>query len=121
AASFSAVSFDLLHRSPVRIELTAVLSRNSRSSVIFQCGHYGSKPQIPYGLIHRISPDTGTMDKLAGLREILALDPKNSFARYGIAMELASQGKPMLRFRNLIRSWPPIPITLQATSCLRRP
>ena len=32
-----------------------------------------------------------TMDKLAGLKEILALDPKNSFARYGIAMEL---GRP---------------------------
>ena len=32
------------------------------------------------------------MDKVAGLREILALDPKNSFARYGIAMELASRG-----------------------------
>lgn len=33
------------------------------------------------------------MDKVAGLREILALDPKNSFARYGIAMELASHGE----------------------------
>jgi predicted Zn-dependent protease len=33
------------------------------------------------------------MDKLAGLREILALDPKNSFARYGVAMELANQGE----------------------------
>jgi len=33
------------------------------------------------------------MDKLAGLREVLALDPKNSFARYGIAMELASRGQ----------------------------
>ncbi len=33
------------------------------------------------------------MDKLSGLREILALDPKNSFARYGIAMELANQGE----------------------------
>ncbi len=32
------------------------------------------------------------MDKLAGLREILVLDPKNSFARYGIAMELAARG-----------------------------
>jgi predicted Zn-dependent protease len=32
------------------------------------------------------------MDKLAGLKEILTLDPKNSFARYGIAMELASRG-----------------------------
>lgn len=31
-------------------------------------------------------------DKIAGLREILALDAKNSFARYGIAMELARQG-----------------------------
>jgi predicted Zn-dependent protease len=33
------------------------------------------------------------MDKVAGLREILALDPKNSFARYGIAIELASRGE----------------------------
>ena len=34
-----------------------------------------------------------TMDKLAGLKEILALDPKNSFARYGIAVELANRGE----------------------------
>jgi len=33
------------------------------------------------------------MDKIAGLREILALDPKNSFARYGVAMELAKAGE----------------------------
>ncbi|MGD0910723.1 MAG: hypothetical protein ABR928_02445 [Terracidiphilus sp.] len=33
------------------------------------------------------------MDKLEGLKEILALDPKNSFARYGIAMELAGRGE----------------------------
>jgi predicted Zn-dependent protease len=33
-----------------------------------------------------------TMDKIAGLKEILALDPKNSFARYGIAVELANRG-----------------------------
>jgi predicted Zn-dependent protease len=33
------------------------------------------------------------MDKVAGLREILAMDPKNSFARYGIAMELAACGE----------------------------
>lgn len=32
------------------------------------------------------------MDKIQRLKEILALDPKNSFARYGIAMELVSQG-----------------------------
>ncbi len=33
------------------------------------------------------------MDKIAGLKEILELDPKNSFARYGIAMELARLGQ----------------------------
>lgn len=33
------------------------------------------------------------MDKIAGLKKILALDPKNSFARYGIAMELAKHGE----------------------------
>jgi predicted Zn-dependent protease len=33
------------------------------------------------------------MDKIAGLREILMLDPKNSFARYGVAMELAGRGE----------------------------
>jgi predicted Zn-dependent protease len=37
--------------------------------------------------------ETGQMDKIAGLREILALDAKNSFARYGIAMELARSGQ----------------------------
>ena len=40
-----------------------------------------------------IGPDTGQMDKIAGLKEILALDPGNSFARYGVAMELASRGE----------------------------
>ena len=38
------------------------------------------------------SPDMSSTDKIAGLKEILALDPKNSFARYGIAMELANRG-----------------------------
>ena len=33
------------------------------------------------------------MDKIAGLKKVLALDPKNSFARYGIAMELAGRGE----------------------------
>ncbi len=32
------------------------------------------------------------MDKIAGLKEILAADSRNSFARYGLAMELASRG-----------------------------
>lgn len=38
-------------------------------------------------------PDMSTTDKIAGLKEILALDPKNTFARYGIAMELANRGE----------------------------
>ena len=33
------------------------------------------------------------MDKIAGLKEILALEPGNSLARYGLAMELAGQGE----------------------------
>jgi predicted Zn-dependent protease len=33
------------------------------------------------------------MDKIAGLKEILEMDPKNSFARYGLAMELATRGE----------------------------
>jgi predicted Zn-dependent protease len=33
------------------------------------------------------------MDKIERLKEILALDPKNSFARYGIAIELVNQGE----------------------------
>ncbi|MGO9326281.1 MAG: hypothetical protein ACLP07_17140 [Terracidiphilus sp.] len=49
------------------------------------------------------------MDKVAGLREILALDPKNSFARYGIAMELASRGEinaAILEFDTLLANDP---------------
>jgi len=33
------------------------------------------------------------MDKIAGLKEILAMDPGNTFARYGLAMEYVSQGQ----------------------------
>ena len=33
------------------------------------------------------------MDKIAGLKEILEQDPRNSFARYGLAMELANCGE----------------------------
>ena len=33
------------------------------------------------------------MEKIAALKEILALDPKNSFARYGLAMERSSRGE----------------------------
>jgi cytochrome c-type biogenesis protein CcmH/NrfG len=33
------------------------------------------------------------MDKIQALKDVLALDAKNSFARYGLAMELAGQGQ----------------------------
>jgi predicted Zn-dependent protease len=33
------------------------------------------------------------MDKIAGLKEILAKDAENSFARYGLAMALAASGE----------------------------
>ena len=49
------------------------------------------------------------MDKIAGLKEILALDPKNSFARYGLAMELAKAGQTeeaMGEFDTLLASDP---------------
>lgn len=32
------------------------------------------------------------MDRIAGLKDILAMDPKNSLARYGLAMELVQSG-----------------------------
>jgi predicted Zn-dependent protease len=49
------------------------------------------------------------MDKIASLNEILALDPKNSFARYGIAMELAGRGETdaaMAEFSTLLANDP---------------
>ncbi len=49
------------------------------------------------------------MDKIAGLKEILELDPGNSFARYGLAMELASRGEtePALKeFETLLQKDP---------------
>ncbi|HTV82562.1 MAG TPA: tetratricopeptide repeat protein [Acidobacteriaceae bacterium] len=33
------------------------------------------------------------MDKTASLKEILEQDPKNAFARYGLAMEYAARGE----------------------------
>ena len=49
------------------------------------------------------------MDKIAGLKEILAMDPKNSFARYGIAVELANCGETeaaMAEFDQLLSTDP---------------
>jgi predicted Zn-dependent protease len=33
------------------------------------------------------------MDKIAGLKEILTMDPGNAFARYGLAMEYVNLGE----------------------------
>jgi predicted Zn-dependent protease len=33
------------------------------------------------------------MDNLAGLKEILTMDPGNAFARYGLAMEYVNRGE----------------------------
>jgi predicted Zn-dependent protease len=38
------------------------------------------------------TPHHQVMDKIAALSEILAADPTNAFARYGLAMEHATQG-----------------------------
>jgi predicted Zn-dependent protease len=49
------------------------------------------------------------MDKIAALREILALDAKNSFARYGVAMELAGRGETgeaLVEFDTLLENDP---------------
>ncbi len=50
-----------------------------------------------------------SIDKIAGLKEIIALDPKNSFARYGIAMELAKGGsvdEAMAEFNTILANDP---------------
>lgn len=49
--------------------------------------------QIPFCRALRATTAWGAMDKIAALREILEMDPKNSFARYGIAMELVGQNQ----------------------------
>ena len=39
------------------------------------------------------TPAQGTLDKAAMLQQILAANPKDSFARYGLAMEYASRNE----------------------------
>jgi cytochrome c-type biogenesis protein CcmH/NrfG len=49
------------------------------------------------------------MDKIAALNEILTQDPANAFARYGLAMEHASQGdveKALSQFQQLLSDHP---------------
>lgn len=47
----------------------------------------------------RRSPYNRLMDKFAALQEILAMDPGNAFARYGLAMEHIAQGNPEAALR----------------------
>jgi hypothetical protein len=65
--------------------------------------------QILHGRKSTRRPDSSKMDKLAGLKEILAMDPANSFARYGFAMELASRGETdsaLAEFSTLVNNDP---------------
>jgi predicted Zn-dependent protease len=49
----------------------------------------GSQQNLPTTLT---APHHQLMDKIAALSEILTADPTNAFARYGLAMEHATQG-----------------------------
>ena len=49
------------------------------------------------------------MDKIAMLTEILTQDPKNAFARYGLAMEYAGRGETepaLVEFARLVEEHP---------------
>lgn len=49
------------------------------------------------------------MDKVASLKEILEQDPKNAFARYGLAMEYAGSGETeaaLAEFARLLQDHP---------------
>jgi predicted Zn-dependent protease len=49
------------------------------------------------------------MDKIAGLKEILTMDPGNAFARYGLAMEYVNQGQidtGLAEFETLLAAHP---------------
>ena len=60
---------------------------------LFQFRRLPPITQILCGRKRESRPDSSKMDKIEGLKEILAMDPKNSFARYGLAMELAGRGE----------------------------
>jgi hypothetical protein len=77
---------------PATIE---ILAEPGAGCVIASCSSFDNPCHLRKFLTARsktAEPDASTMDKIAGLKEILALDPGNSFARYGIAMELAKRG-----------------------------
>lgn len=43
------------------------------------------------------------MDKVGNLKEILEQDPKNAFARYGLAMEYAGRGETEAALREFVQ------------------
>ncbi len=57
------------------------------------------------------------MDKIALLQEILAQNPNDAFARYGLAMEHASQGDTATALDNSSNSPLRIPTMPPATRC----
>jgi len=71
-----------------------------------------SEPNVqmpPAGLTRAAGQNSSRMDKIAALREILAADPGNSFARYGVAMELAGRGETaasLEEFNTLLKNDP---------------
>jgi predicted Zn-dependent protease len=54
---------------------------------------FGNRRQLRKSTWRRMAAPSSNMDKITGLKEILELDPKNSFAHYGLAMELAGRGE----------------------------
>jgi predicted Zn-dependent protease len=77
--------------SPATIELAAhgVKQTAARPVSVSAIPANFANPQVQFS---QFGPDASKMDKIKRLQEILALDPKNSFARYGIAMELVKLG-----------------------------
>jgi tetratricopeptide (TPR) repeat protein len=71
------------------------LQWNWRGPIVWGQLHssFGNPARLRKSFQGEALPSMSTVDKIAGLKEILALDPKNSFARYGIAVELASRGE----------------------------
>jgi hypothetical protein len=79
---------------PATMELWAGLPPGESAQAC--CSSFGNPRQLrksSRGPARQVGAHVSKMDKIAGLKEILALDSKNSFARYGLAMELAAGGE----------------------------
>jgi len=93
--------------------------------VVAKTGPWGDSPvsAIHANYANRFGESLQNMsstDKIAGLREILALDAKSSFARYGIAMELAGRGDAEEALKEFDSCWPTILTTPRRILCRRR-